>query len=138
MNRKGFPTGGVALAILVILLLIGIGGTTSYGSPLGTLMSLGIIVIIGAMLFMFVMLSLQGSRRDSVAYQRVRDVIDGAKPKRGESLTELMSALSDDDLYEVRQYIKRRLMAQADAGDDDEFESFEALLADVEAKRKRR
>ena len=139
MRQKRFPTGGVALGILVILLVIGLV-ELSYGvSPmLGTVLLLGVGVIVAGMFIMFVMLSWQEAHRDSIAYQRVREVLETGKPKRGENLVELMSALSDDDLYDVRQYIKRRLIEQADAGDDDEFETFEALLADVEDKRKRR
>jgi hypothetical protein len=138
MGAKNFPTGGAAAGILAVLLIIGLAELSSGVSPaIGTMLLIGVAVIVAGMILMFVMLSLQGSHRDSIAYQRVRDLIDGDKPKRGESLAELMSALSDGDLYDLRQHIKRRLIEQADAGDDDDFETFEALLADVEAKRKR-
>jgi len=99
---------------------------------------IGVGVIVAGMLFMFVGLSLQNSTRDTAASQRVRAILNGEKPKHGENLAELMSVLSDDDLYDLRQHIKRRFLEQAYAGDDREFESFEALLADVEARRKRR
>ena len=139
MSQKNFPTGRVAAGILAILLIIGLVELGSGMSPrIGTLMLIGVAVIVGGMLLMFIMLSLQDAHRDGIAYQRVRDVIDGSKPKRGENLAELMSALSDDDLYDIRQHIKRRLIEQADTEDNVEFESFEALLAEVEAKRKHR
>ena len=138
MNQKSLPVGGIAFSILIILLLIGVAGLIPSASPLGTLLFLGVGVIVAGMLFLFVMLSLQSGTRDTAASQRVRAILNGEKPKHGENLAELMSVLSDDDLYDLRRHIKRRLLEQAYAGDDQEFESFEALLADVEAKRKRR
>lgn len=138
MNQKSLPVGGIAFSILIILLLIGVVGLIPSAPQLGTVLFIGVGVIVAGMLVLFVGLSLQNGTRDTAARQRVRAILNGEKPKQGENLAELMSVLSDDDLYDLRQHIKRRLLEQAYSGDDSAFESFEALLADVEAKRKRR
>jgi hypothetical protein len=137
VSQKSFPTGVVALSILTILMLVGIGGMFFSVSPWGTILFYGVVFIMISMVLLAWMLRRQETVRDTAAYQRIRNNLTGDKIKRGDSLAELMSVLSDDDLEELREHIKYRLMDQADAGDDDDFETFEALLADVQAKRKR-
>jgi hypothetical protein len=137
VNQRNFPTGVVALSILTILMLFGVAGLIFGVSPWGSVLFVGVVFIMVSMLLLYWMLSRQHTFRDTAAYRRMRDNLAGDKPKRGESLAELMAVLSEDDLYDLQQHIKRRLMEQADAGDDAYVETFEALLADAEAKRKR-
>jgi hypothetical protein len=63
------------------------------------------------------------------------DASDG-KPKRGESLGELMSILNDGDIDDLRARVKARLEEQIDSTDASEMETFADLLD--ETKRKRR
>ena len=137
MNQRNFSTGVVALSILTILMLIGIGGLMFGVSPWGTILFYGVVFIMISMVLLAWMLRRQETVRDTAAYQRIRNNLTGDKVKRGDSLVELMSVLSDDDLEELREHIKYRLMDLVDAGDDAYVESFEALLVDVQAKRKR-
>ena len=58
------------------------------------------------------------------------------RPKRGESLGELMSMLNDEDVDDLRTRVKLRLEEQIDSADAAEMETFADLLG--EAKEKRR
>ena len=139
MNRQSFPTGVVALSILTILMLIGVSAAIFGVSPLGAVLFFSVVVIMFSVSILFWMLNRPSQRyRDDAALRRARSQLAVNKPKRGSSLAELMSVLSDEDLYDLRQHIKHRLMDQVDAGDDITVETFESLLADAEAKRKRR
>jgi ABC-type bacteriocin/lantibiotic exporter with double-glycine peptidase domain len=57
------------------------------------------------------------------------------KPKRGESLSELMSILNDEDIDDLRARVKARLEEQIDTADASEMETFEELLAEHKRKR---
>ena len=138
MNQRNFPTGVVALIILTLLMLIGVGGLIFGVSPLGGVLFFSVVMIMLSVVVLFWMLNRPSQRyRDDAALRRARAQLATGKPKRGSSLAELMSVLSDEDLYDLRQHIKHRLMDQVDAGDDATVETFEALLADAETKRKR-
>ena len=51
------------------------------------------------------------------------------KAKRGDNLGEMLSMLDEEDVYEIRQRIKQRLLDRVDSGSDDDMESFEDLLS---------
>lgn len=57
------------------------------------------------------------------------------KPKRGESLEELLALLNDDDLDDLRRRVKARLEDHVADGSPEEVAAFDDLLA--EAKRRR-
>ena len=57
------------------------------------------------------------------------------KPKRGESLSELMSILNDEDIDDLRGRVKARLEEQIDSADAEEIDAFAEMLD--ERKRKR-
>jgi len=52
-----------------------------------------------------------------------------AKAKRGDNLAEMLSMLDDEDVYEIRQRIKQRLLDRVDSGSAEDMESFEDLLS---------
>jgi hypothetical protein len=56
------------------------------------------------------------------------------KPKRGESLGELMSMLNDEDVDDLRTQVKARIEEQIDSADADEIETFADLLAETKQK----
>ena len=139
MNRNNRSIGVIALSILAILMLIGVGGLVFGVSPLAGVMFFGVMILmIVAIVLVWVLNRASRTARDDAALRLERAQRAVEKPKRGSSLAELMSVLSDNDLYELRQHIKQRLLDQVDAGDDEYVETFEAILADAEAKRKRR
>jgi hypothetical protein len=84
------------------------------------------VLIIGLFLWVRSLFSTQGASMD------VRD----GKPKRGESLDELMSILNDEDVDDLRGRVKARLEEQIDSADAEEMDTFADLLD--ERKRKRR
>ena len=51
------------------------------------------------------------------------------KAKRGDNLGEMLSMLDEEDVYEIRQRIKQRLLDRVDGGSDQDMESFEDLLS---------
>jgi hypothetical protein len=51
------------------------------------------------------------------------------KAKRGDNLGEMLSMLDEEDVYEIRQRIKQRLLDRVDSGSDEDMESFEDLLS---------
>jgi hypothetical protein len=57
------------------------------------------------------------------------------KPKRGESLGELMSILNDEDIDDLRERVKARLEEQIDDANAEEIETFADLLDETKRKR---
>ena len=51
------------------------------------------------------------------------------KAKRGDNLGEMLSMLDEEDVYEIRQRIKQRLLDRVDGGSVEDMESFEDLLS---------
>lgn len=51
------------------------------------------------------------------------------KAKRGDNLSDMLSMLDDEDVYEIRQRIKQRLLDRVETGSNAEVESFEDLLS---------
>ena len=52
-----------------------------------------------------------------------------SKAKRGDNLSEMLSMLDEEDVYEIRQRIKQRLLDRVDSGSNEDIESFEQLLS---------
>ena len=143
MRSTNFAPAAFLIASFAIFLFVGLGLTFFTVNPFATAVLFAILFLMAAITMSYRILG-RRTHTDDTAARRIRAAIDrngesqsGLKPKRGESLAELMDALDDDDLYDLRQHIKRRLMDQVDAGDDEYVETFEELLADVEDKRKR-
>ena len=62
---------------------------------------------------------------------------DKAKAKRGDNLSEMIALLEEEDIYELRQRVKQRLMDQIDGGNLEDVESFEQLLSSRERQKRR-
>lgn len=62
---------------------------------------------------------------------------DKSKAKRGDNLAEMMALLDEDDIYDLRQRIKERLMDQIDSGSLEDVESFEHLLSSRERQKRK-
>lgn len=69
-------------------------------------------------------------------YTPYNNNIPREKPKRGESLDEMMELLSDEDIDELRRRAKQRIAEQIDGGDMEEVQTFEELLSRTKQKRK--
>lgn len=83
------------------------------------------VLIIGLFLWARSVLSIQGADMDASA----------GKPKRGESMGELMSILNDEDVDDLRTRVRARLEEQIDHADADEVETFADLLDETKQKR---
>jgi hypothetical protein len=96
----------------------------------------GIIIVTGVLMSL-AMLRL-GSQVERLTEDRLRAERQRLeKPKRGDSLAELIDVLDDADAEDLRHHIKQRLMKQVDSGSTEDVESFEELLADAGRKAKR-
>jgi hypothetical protein len=58
------------------------------------------------------------------------------KPKRGESLGDLLTLLNEDDIEDLRHRVKARLDEHIETADPDEVESFDALLEEHEREKR--
>jgi hypothetical protein len=59
------------------------------------------------------------------------------KAKRGDNLGEMLSMLDEEDVYEIRQRIKQRLLDRVDSGSDEDMESFEQLLSTRDRQKRK-
>lgn len=62
--------------------------------------------------------------------------VDSSKSKRGDNLEDLLALLDEDDLYELRQRAKQRLIERIEGGSASEVASFEQLLNEQTRKRR--
>lgn len=60
-----------------------------------------------------------------------------SKAKRGDNLNEMLSMLDEEDVYEIRQRIKQRLLDRVDDSSDENLESFEDLLSARERQKRK-
>lgn len=60
-----------------------------------------------------------------------------SKAKRGDNLGEMLSMLDEEDVYEIRQRIKQRLLDRVDNGSDEDMESFEQLLSTRDRQKRK-
>jgi hypothetical protein len=128
---SGSSRGAVTLAVLGLVI-----GLIFSGILFGRVTSVSVIGFGGLAFFFALPLLLFMSRSKAEAAQAARDAAEKDKPKHGESLSELMSILNDEDIDDLRARVKARLEEQIDRADPDEMETFADLLD--ETKRKRR
>jgi hypothetical protein len=76
-----------------------------------------------------------GGKNNTTASAKAEETI--AKAKRGGNLAEMLSMLDDEDVYEIRQRIKQRLLDRVDNGSDEDVESFEQLLSARDRQKRR-
>ncbi|MBK9125700.1 MAG: hypothetical protein IPM16_21600 [Chloroflexi bacterium] len=58
------------------------------------------------------------------------------KAKRGENIEEMLALLDEDDLYDLRQRVKQRLIDRLEDGGASDVASFEQLLNEQGRKRR--
>ncbi len=80
------------------------------------------------------------SRRSAAPVERRYDTaadaeLHGEKPKRGESLAEMMSVLSDEELEDLHRRVKQRLANDIDNASIDDVATFDELLTQEKEKR---
>ena len=73
--------------------------------------------------------------KHSTASAKAEDSI--AKAKRGDNLGEMLSMLDEEDVYEIRQRIKQRLLDRVDTGSNEEMQSFEDLLSTRDRQKRK-
>lgn len=127
---------GSAVGIALIGLFFGVLVSAAFAA--GSPFTRNILFVVPVFLVSVpvVLMSLRRANSRSANAARAAAEPQKTKPKRGESLGELMSILNDEDIDELRARVKARLEEQIDSADADEIETFEDLLA--ETKRKRR
>lgn len=73
-------------------------------------------------------MSRRALRREDDTAESLPGADQNEKPKRGDSLAELMALLNDEDIEDLRQRVKSRMIEQIDTGTPEEVETFEQLL----------
>jgi hypothetical protein len=124
---------GAWAAASIIALVLGIVLSVFFGasSPLLRLLLLSLPALL--LILALIVTLTRGNKQQA---QSETAPSEKEKPKRGESLGELMSILNDEDIDDLRARVKARLEEQIDTADASEMETFEDLLD--ETKRKRR
>lgn len=125
---------GTWAAFSLIALFIGFFLSLVFGASSPFLRLLTIIVPLFLLVLPFILYVTQGGNKGQTRSEAAPT--EKEKPKRGESLGELMSILNDEDIDDLRARVKQRLAEQIDNADVTEMETFEDLLD--ETKRKRR
>jgi hypothetical protein len=106
-------------------------GPTTFGTFLGTMIPFALLGL--PILFVLSLVFAPFSRRRMyIPYTDDRS----EKPKRGESLEEMMTLLSDEDIDELRRRAKQRIAEGIDSGDIEDVQTFEELLSRTKQKRK--
>ena len=124
-----FPLVGFMLCGFMTLFFS--AGPGSFGTLLGTLIPFALFGL--PILFVLSLVFAPYARQRT--YTPYNDIPQG-KPKRGESLEEMMTLLSDEELDELHARAKERLAAAIDSGSPEDVQSFEELLARTKQKRK--
>ena len=132
---SGNSPRGVLAAAFLILLFLGFFLSVFFGANVPMLRLLTIIVPAFFLVLPFVLYVRQGGRKGQ-ARSESATAEQAEKPKRGESLSELMSILNDEDIDDLRARVKARLEEQIDNADPDEIETFADLLNETKQKRK--
>ena len=120
--------GWLVRIAFAIMLFIGI---VRYRSPLMfAILNLLPVILIALPILAYIFWPRRGASKAS-------GIMDtrAEKPKRGESLSELMSILNDEDIDDLRRRVKARLEEQIDSADVEEIDAFAEMLD--ERKRKR-
>lgn len=132
----GRSSGCVAIPILGFMFcgfmtLFFSAGPITFSTFLGTMIPLALLGL--PILFVLSMVFAPYARaRTHTPYNN----IPREKPKRGESLEEMMSLLNDEDIDELRRRAKQRIAEQIDSGSPEEVQTFEELLSRAKQKRK--
>jgi len=126
------PRGAWA-AFAMIALFIGFFLSVIFGAAYPWLRLLTYIVPVFLLVLPFILYVMQGGKKGQVRSEPAST--EKEKPKRGESLGELMSILNDEDIDDLRARVKARLEEQIDHADAEEIETFADLLTEVKRKR---
>jgi hypothetical protein len=81
--------------------------------------------------------SIMGADGEKKATASVKAEETISKAKRGDNLGEMLSMLDEEDVYEIRQRIKQRLLDRVDSGSDEDVESFEQLLSTRDRQKRK-
>ena len=120
--------GWLVRIAFAIMLFIGI---VRYRSPLMfAIINLLPVILIALPILAYIFWPRRGASKASGSMDTRAE-----KPKRGESLSELMSILNDEDIDDLRRRVKARLEEQIDSADVEEIDAFAEMLD--ERKRKR-
>lgn len=93
------------------------------------------VFLVGLPALAFVSRRLQS--RKPIATDESSEAERGEKPKRGDSLAELMALLNEDDIEDLRQRVKSRMIEQINTGSPEEVETFEELLESHEDQERK-
>lgn len=134
MNNNAMPPQFKLAATVVIWVITGIILLTMLTTTTEFNWIFGIVMLGIAGGVTGTIMSSDGEKKPMVSAKTEETI---AKAKRGDNLSEMLSMLDEEDVYEIRQRIKQRLMDRVDTGSDEDVESFEDLLS-TRARQKRR
>ena len=123
----------VGLLMCGFMTLFFSAGPTSLGTIFGTLIPFALFGL--PILFILSLVFAPYARQRTYTPYTDKGVPQG-KLKRGESLEEMMTLLSDEDIDELRRRAKQRIADQIDSGSPEEVQTFEELLSRTKQKRK--
>lgn len=123
-SSSGTPRGSLAVGLVVLVLGLVFSLIFAIRSPV-----MGVFVFFGPIFLLGLPFLLSRSRGRGEAGEAA------AKPKHGESLSELMSILNEDDVEDLRARVKARLAEQIANANPDEIETFDSLLNTDKHKR---
>jgi hypothetical protein len=126
---------GSAVGIALIGLFAGVLMSVLFSGGSSTTRTIMLIIPVFLVSLPVVMMSLRRANDRSANAARPAAEPQKAKPKRGESLSELMSILNDEDIDDLRERVKARLEEQIDDANAEEIETFADLLAETKRKR---
>lgn len=126
-----FPLLGFMICGFMMLLFS--AGPSTAGTVFGTLIPFALFGL--PILFVLSLVFAPYARRRTYTPYTDTSVPQG-KLKRGESLEEMMTLLSDEDIDELRRRAKQRIAEQIDSGNPEEVQTFEELLSRTKQKRK--
>ncbi|MBK8139148.1 MAG: hypothetical protein IPK52_25575 [Chloroflexi bacterium] len=93
-----------------------------------TLRYIVVAIIWVGMFILAAYMSRRALRREDDTAESLPGADQNEKPKRGDSLAELMALLNDEDIEDLRQRVKSRMIEQIETGTPEEVETFEQLL----------
>lgn len=121
----------IGFMICGFMMLLSSAGPSTAGTVIGALIPFALFGL--PILWILSLVFAPFSRRQTY---RPYNNIPREKPKRGESLDEMMALLSDEDIDELRRRAKQRIAEQIDSGDIEDVQTFEELLSRTKQKRK--
>ncbi|KXK50690.1 MAG: hypothetical protein H3C32_11150 [Anaerolineae bacterium] len=131
-------TAGKVVAILAVWIAAGVLFVLALNSTYVT--GAGIFGWILLLTILGVAGGVSGSITSSDAKSERKPMVDvkveSGKAKRGENIEDLLALLDEDDLYELRQRAKQRLIERIEDGTASDVASFEQLLNEQSRKRR--